>query len=87
MTKILLLGICFMGFANNVFADADILSCSKFLPDDHSYQVVIKYDIKRNKAPKRFVGITDSDSRDLTSEQAVKIKPFVDCIKEKVEKN
>jgi hypothetical protein len=72
-----------------VFASAstDLSTCQSLIPDNHNYQVVIKYDItKDNKEIKRFVGITDKNMRVLSEAQSKKIKPFVECVKTQLDK-
>ncbi len=79
---ILVLGMMFTGGA---FASNDLSSCSSLIPDGHDYQVVVKYDFDHGKKVNRFVGITDKNSKELSKSQEDKIKPFVDCVKEKIE--
>ncbi|MCX8994508.1 hypothetical protein SFC19_06685 [Citrobacter portucalensis] len=66
------------------YAADDVSSCSSFIPDNHHYQIVVKYDFVHGKKMKRFVGISDKNTSQLSKEQEEKIKPFVDCIKNKM---
>ncbi|MBU4682928.1 hypothetical protein KC222_13000 [Cedecea davisae] len=66
------------------YASNDLSSCSSFIPDNHDYQITVKYDFVHGEKIKRFVGITDKNSTQLSKEQAAKVKPFVDCIKDKM---
>lgn len=71
-------------FAAGAYASNDLSSCSSLIPDDHDYQVVVKYDFTHGGKMKKFVGITDKNARQLTKEQEDKAKPFVDCVKGKI---
>ncbi|WP_139821300.1 hypothetical protein [Escherichia coli] len=72
------------GYSAGVYAAEELSSCSSLIPDNHHYQIVIKYDFVHGEKMKRFVGITDKNTSKLSEAQEEKIKPFVDCIKDKM---
>ncbi len=66
------------------YAYDDLSSCSQFIPDNHNYHVIVKYDFINKKEINRFVGITDKNATELSTLQKQTVKPFVDCIKDKL---
>jgi len=71
----------FMTSSAGAWASADLSSCSSLAPNNHVYHVIVRYDIAHGKDVKRFVGIEDETSKELSKAEAEKVRPFVDCIK------
>lgn len=64
-----LLCLACMVFAGMAQASTDLSPCRTLIPDNHDYQVVVKYELNKNKETTRFVGVTEKDKGELSPEQ------------------
>ncbi|ELP5691537.1 hypothetical protein QTV06_004670 [Enterobacter ludwigii] len=71
-------------YASFVHSSTDVFSCSKLIPDNHSYVVTDKYDITRGQKNTRTLSITDKSQKEIPKKDLEKLKPFINCVKKNI---
>lgn len=85
MKRFYLLCLACMVFGGMAQASTDLSPCRFLIPNNHDYQVIVKYELNKNKETTRFVGITEKDKGELSPEQKKALQPFMACLKKQLD--